>query len=51
VSKHILVVGLRATGDAVVRAAARMGDTVTVVEDDPGRGAYDSGPTSSPART
>ncbi len=33
--------GLRATGDATVRAVVRAGDTVTVVEDDPGRGAYD----------
>lgn len=41
-STSILVVGLRATGAAVVRAAVRAGDTVTVVEDDPGRGAYDS---------
>ncbi len=38
----MLVVGLRATGAAVVRAAARAGDTVTVVEDDPGHGAYDA---------
>ena len=38
--RRVLVVGLRATGDAVVRAAARNGDIVTVVEDDPGRGAY-----------
>ncbi|MGZ6963184.1 MAG: UDP-N-acetylmuramoyl-L-alanine--D-glutamate ligase [Acidimicrobiia bacterium] len=40
--QHILVVGLRATGDAVIRAAVRSGDTVTVVEDDPGRGTYAS---------
>jgi UDP-N-acetylmuramoylalanine--D-glutamate ligase len=39
---HILVVGLRATGAAVVRAAARRGDSVTVVEEDPGQRAYES---------
>jgi UDP-N-acetylmuramoylalanine--D-glutamate ligase len=37
-----LVVGLRATGDAVVRAAVRHGDSVVVVEDDPGHGSYAS---------
>jgi UDP-N-acetylmuramoylalanine--D-glutamate ligase len=41
-SRRVLVVGLRATGDAVVRAAIRRGDPVTVVEDRPGRGAYAS---------
>jgi len=40
--RRVLVVGLRATGDAVVRAAAGQGASVTVVEDEPGLGAYDS---------
>ena len=39
---RVLVVELRATGAAVVRAAVRRGDTVTVVEDDPGQRAYES---------
>ena len=37
---RILVVGLRATGEAVVRAAARAGDSVTVVDDAPGSRTY-----------
>jgi UDP-N-acetylmuramoylalanine--D-glutamate ligase len=35
-------VGLRATGAAVVRAAARRGDVITVVEDQPGQRRYES---------
>ena len=42
VSQRVLIVGLRATGAAVVRAAVRRGDSVTVVEDDPGQRAYAS---------
>ncbi len=41
-SGHIVVVGLRATGAAVVRAAARRGVSITVVEDDPGHAGYAS---------
>jgi UDP-N-acetylmuramoylalanine--D-glutamate ligase len=39
-SRHVLVVGLRATGEAVARACARRGDAVTVVEEDPGHRGY-----------
>lgn len=39
---QVLVVGLRATGEAVVRATAKAGGTATVVEDDPGNGKYAS---------
>ncbi len=41
-ARRVLVVGLRATGEAVVRALAARGDTIVVVEDDPGRGVYDA---------
>lgn len=37
---RVLVVGLRATGDSVVRFCTARGDRVTVVEDDPGHGRY-----------
>lgn len=37
---RVLVVGLRATGVAVVAAAGRAGGAATVVEDDPGHGRY-----------
>jgi UDP-N-acetylmuramoylalanine--D-glutamate ligase len=40
-TERVLVVGLRATGDAVVRARARHGDSLTVVEEDPGHRGYD----------
>jgi UDP-N-acetylmuramoylalanine--D-glutamate ligase len=39
---EVLVVGLRATGVAVVRFLAARGDTVTVVDDDPGDRGYDA---------
>lgn len=41
-TRRVLVVGLRATGEAVVSHCARGGDIVTVVEEDPGRPAYDA---------
>lgn len=41
-TRRVLVVGLRATGEAVARACARQGDTVTVVEEDPGHRGYDT---------
>jgi UDP-N-acetylmuramoylalanine--D-glutamate ligase len=41
-TERVLVVGLRATGDAVVRARARRGDALTVVEEDPGHAGYDA---------
>ena len=41
-TRRVLVVGLRATGEAVARACARHGDTVTVVEEDPGHRGYDA---------
>lgn len=37
---RVVVVGLRATGVAVVEAVARAGGAATVVEDDPGHGRY-----------
>jgi UDP-N-acetylmuramoylalanine--D-glutamate ligase len=37
---RVVVVGLRATGVAVVAAVARAGGDATVVEDDPGHGRY-----------
>ncbi|MBM3676144.1 MAG: hypothetical protein FJW88_14640, partial [Actinobacteria bacterium] len=40
VTRRILVVGLRATGEAVVGHFARAGDRVTVVEEDPGQPSY-----------
>ncbi len=40
-TERVLVVGLRATGEAVARACARHGDTVTVVEEDPGHRGYE----------
>jgi UDP-N-acetylmuramoylalanine--D-glutamate ligase len=39
---RVLVVGLRTTGDAVVRHCARAGVPVTVVEDDPGQRGFDA---------
>lgn len=41
-TRRVLVVGLRATGEAVARACARHGDAVTVVEEDPGHRGYDA---------
>lgn len=41
-SRRVLVVGLRTTGDSVVRHCTARGDVVTVVEEDPGRRGYDA---------
>lgn len=41
-SRRVLVVGLRTTGDSVVRHCTARGDTVTVVEEDPGHRGYEA---------